>query len=64
VDPPELRQLEIPFDGRILKAQSSTVKRVAEIVTQEYLTRFAMQAAEATNALAVFGRLHDKSRFR
>jgi hypothetical protein len=45
--------------GRILGAKSSAVKRVAEVVTQEYVTRFAMQAAEATNALAIVERLHD-----
>ena len=31
------------------------------MVTQEYVTSFAMQAAEATKTLAIFGRLHDKS---
>jgi hypothetical protein len=29
------------------------VKRVAEIVTQDYLTRFALQAAEATPSLSL-----------
>jgi hypothetical protein len=49
------------LDGRSLGAKSSTVKRVTEMVTQEYVTFFAVQAAEATNALAVLGRLHDKA---
>jgi GTP1/Obg family GTP-binding protein len=46
-----------------LGAKSSTVKRVTEMVTmvtKEYVRRFAMQAADATNALAVLGRLLDK----
>jgi hypothetical protein len=30
------------------------------MVTQENVTRFAMQAADATNPLAIVGRLHDK----
>ena len=29
------------------------------MVTQEYVTRFAMQAAEATDAHVIFGGLHD-----
>jgi hypothetical protein len=41
---------------------SSAVKRVAEMVTQEYVIRFAIQAAEETIAIAIFGRLHDKSK--
>ena len=56
MDPLELRQLKI---RRSLGAKSSAVKRVAEMVTQEQVTRFAMEAAEATNT---FGRLHDKSK--
>ena len=36
-----------PLDGRSLGAKSSTLKCVTEMVTQEYVTRFAMQAAEA-----------------
>jgi hypothetical protein len=31
------------------------------MVAQEYVTRFAMQATEVTNALAVVGRLHDEA---
>jgi hypothetical protein len=31
------------------------------MVTQEFVTRFAMQAAKATIALAVFGGLHDNT---
>jgi hypothetical protein len=31
------------------------------MVTQEDLKRFAMQAAEATNALAILGGLYDKA---
>jgi hypothetical protein len=50
-----------PLDGRSLEAKSSTVKCVTEMVTQEYVIRFAMQAAETMNALALFGRLHDKA---
>jgi ABC-type molybdate transport system ATPase subunit len=44
-----------------LGAKSSTIERVTEMVTQDYVTRFAMQAANATNALAVLGRKHDKA---
>jgi hypothetical protein len=29
---------------------------------QEYVTRFAMQSAEATSSLAIFGRLDEKSK--
>lgn len=32
------------------------------MVTREYVTRFAMQATEATNALTIFGRLYDKAK--
>jgi hypothetical protein len=49
-----------PLDGRSLRARISNAKRVAEMVTQAYVTCSAMQAAEATNALAIVGRLHDK----
>ena len=83
-----MRKLKIPLDGWSLEAKSSTVKRVAEMITQDYVTCFAMKAAKATsssaakrdteivtkeshvfyaratNTLAIFGRLHDKSRFR
>lgn len=62
VDPLDSRQLKIPLDGRGLGAKNSTVKRVAEMDVQEYVTRFAVQAAEATNTLAIFSRLHDKSK--
>jgi hypothetical protein len=37
------------------------MKCVTGMVKQEYVTRFAMQAAETTNALAIFGGLHDKA---
>ena len=38
-----------PLDGRSFGAKSTTVKEyVTEMVTQEYVPRFAMQAAEAT----------------
>jgi hypothetical protein len=50
-----------PLDGRSLGMKSGTVKCVTKMVTQEYVTRFAMQAAEATNTFAVLGRLHDKA---
>jgi hypothetical protein len=50
-----------PLDWRSLGAKSGTVKCVTKMVTQEYVARFAMQAAEATNAFAVLGRLHDKA---
>jgi hypothetical protein len=50
-----------PLDRRSLGAESSTIECVTEMVAQEYITRFAMQSAEATNALAIFGRLHDKT---
>jgi hypothetical protein len=49
------------LDGRSLGAKGSTVNCVTEMVTQEYVTCFAMQAAEVANALAVLGRLHDKA---
>jgi hypothetical protein len=80
----------MPLDGRSLGAKSSAIKRVAEMVTHEYVTRFAIEAAGATDssavkrvaemvtqeyvicfaiqatedtiALAIFGRLHDKSK--
>jgi ribosomal protein S17E len=52
-DPLQLRQLKMPLDGRSPGVKSSTVKRVAEIVTQEYVTCFTMQAAEATNRSTV-----------
>jgi hypothetical protein len=53
VDPLELRQLKMPLDRRSLGANSSAVKRVAEMVTQEYVRRLAIQAAQATNSSAV-----------
>jgi hypothetical protein len=56
----ELRQLKISLDGRSLGAKSSSVKRAAEKVTQVYVTRFAMRAAEVTDTLAIFGRLHHR----
>jgi hypothetical protein len=62
VDPLEFRQLETLFDERSLGAKSRAVKRVAEMVMQEYVTRCAMQATGAINMLALFGILHDKSR--
>jgi hypothetical protein len=40
---------------------SSAVKRVAEMVTHEYVTRFAIHVAEPTYTLAIFGRIRDKS---
>jgi hypothetical protein len=43
---------------------SSAVNGLAEVVAQEYITHFDIQAAEATNTPAIFGRWHDKSRFR
>jgi hypothetical protein len=50
------------MDGALeRRAKSSAVKRVAGIVTQEYVTRVAMQAAEVTSMLAIFGRSHDKA---
>jgi hypothetical protein len=45
-----------------LETKSRAVYRVAETVMQEDITRFAMQAAEATNTLAIFGRLYDKAK--
>jgi ribosomal protein S17E len=50
------------LDRRSLGAKSSAVKRVAEMVTQEYVARFTMQAAEAKNTLAISGGLRDKSK--
>jgi hypothetical protein len=50
-----------PLDGRSLEAKSSTVRRFTEKVMQEYVTCFAMQAAEATNALPVLEGLHDRA---
>ena len=47
---------------RSLGAKSGTVKCLTKMVTQKYVTRFAMQAAEATTALAIVGRLHDKAK--
>jgi hypothetical protein len=41
---------------------SSAVKHVAEMVMQENVTRVVVQAAETTNTLAIFGRLHEKSK--
>jgi hypothetical protein len=58
----KLRQLKMPLDRRSLGAKSKAVKRVAEMVTQEYVTRFAIQAVEETKALDIFGRLYDKSK--
>jgi hypothetical protein len=46
-----------PLDGRSPGAKSRIAKRVAEIVTKEYVTRFAMEAADATNVLAIVGTL-------
>jgi hypothetical protein len=37
--------MKMSLDGRCLGAKSSNVKRVAEIVTYEYVTSFAMSAA-------------------
>jgi hypothetical protein len=37
---------------------SSAVKRVAIIITQEYVRYLAMEGFEATKSLAIFGRLH------
>jgi hypothetical protein len=50
-----------PLNGRSLGAKSSSVNCVTKMVTQEYVLRFAMQATETTNALAVLGRLPDKA---
>jgi hypothetical protein len=40
----------------------SAEKRVAEMATQEYVIRLTLQTAEVTNTLALFARLHDKSK--
>jgi hypothetical protein len=60
VDLRELGQLKMPLDGGSLGAKSSSVKRVAEKVTQEYVTRFVMRAAEVTDTPVIFGRLHHR----
>jgi hypothetical protein len=61
MDPLELRQLKIPLNGRSLGAKGSAVKRVGEVVTQEYAARFVIQASGATSPHTVFGRLHEES---
>jgi hypothetical protein len=50
-----------PVDGRSHGAKGSAVMCATEMVTQENVARFAMQAAEATNAHVIFGGLHDKA---
>jgi hypothetical protein len=62
VNPLELRELKLSLDGRSLGAKISAVKCVAEMVRQEYVTRFAIPAAEATNTPAIFGGLHESRR--
>jgi hypothetical protein len=48
VHPFDLRQLKM-LDGRSLGAKSCAAKRAAEMVTEDYITNFAMQAAEVTS---------------
>ncbi len=45
------------LDTRSFGAKGSIGKRVAEMVMQEYVTRFAKQTAEATNTLTIFAKL-------
>jgi hypothetical protein len=59
---PDVKSCGEPFDGRSLGAKSTTVNRVTGVVAREYVTYFAMQAAKAADALAILGRLHDKSK--
>jgi hypothetical protein len=59
VVPLELRQLKMPLDGRSLGAKGRAAKRVAEMVTQEYVAHFDIQAFGATNTNTVFGRLYE-----
>ena len=46
--------------GALERRAALYIQRLAEKVTQEYVTRFAVRAAEVTDTLAIFGRLHHR----
>jgi hypothetical protein len=54
--------LETTVGPAPLVASHLVSERVAGMIMQEYVARIAIQAAEVTNTLASFGRLHDKAK--